>query len=518
MVENSAVKKYLKSITYPDVQWWKLYAFRDKVDEWTWFEFELNSKPQDKPTERGRKPEEKPPLVLDAIAAYAHEKILIVGRPGAGKTTLLARIAWQSAQKAQQDETAPIPVLVELKLYGEAGIWELIQTALENRDLYLEIADIKQLVKCNRLLLLADGFNELLTERARAEFKRFCGRKLRVIVTSRDSANDLGLERKLELQSPSPLQVEQFLEERLPNCDRARLKKLGDRVKDLGQTPLMIWMLYSIFRAKNEIPKTRGEAYQTFTALYTERAKDGIDLTESQSILSKFAFEMMQSQRIDDPTEVEARSLLGSEKILKLLVNNHLLQWQGELGKRRVRFCHQSLQEYYAAEGLRERLPDLSKGEGRKELQHKYLNYLKWTEPIALMLGFPEVSEKQALEVVRSGLEVDLWLGARLAGEVKSGLQQKTVSHILDLEVPQLLKFQLLGATHSSVAVPRLIDVFQTEDNIYRLMDAAFALRSLGSKAAVPALLCALAHKNEMTIARAYPEVRGVLLSGERLI
>jgi len=96
---------------------------------------------------------------------------------------------------------------------------------------------------------------------------------------------------------------------------------------------------------------------------------------------------------------------------------------------------------------------------------------------------------------------VDLMLGARLAGEVKSDLQQKTVSHILDLEVPQLLKFQLLGATHSSVAVPRLIDVFQTEDNIYRLMDAAFALRSLGSKAAVPALLCALAHKNEMTIA-----------------
>lgn len=46
---------------------------------------------------------------------------------------------------------------------------------------------------------------------------------------------------------------------------------------------------------------------------------------------------MMQSQKIDDPTdfrldisEAEAQNLLGSEKTLSHLVNLHLLQWKGK--------------------------------------------------------------------------------------------------------------------------------------------------------------------------------------------
>ncbi len=460
----------------------------DEVNEFTWFKFELNSKTQDKPTQPEEKPPEKTQLVLQAIDDYAHEKILIVGSPGAGKSTLLTRILWQAAERAQQDETAPIPVLVELKLYDEPGIWGLIQTALGNSDLDLEIPEIKQLIKDQRLLLLADGFNELPTDRARAEFRKFCGRNIPVIVTSRDAADNLGLERKLDLQPPSSQQVAWFLEERLPNSDRSQLQKLGDRVRDLGQTPLMIWMLYSIFQAKHEIPETRGEAYRTFTTLYTERAKEGIDLTESRFILSKLAFEMMQSPKLDDPTdfqldipEVDAQVLLGSEKTLKRLVDFHLLQWQGKPGNRKIRFCHQSLQEYYAAECLLQQLQHLSD----VDLQRQYLNYLKWTEAIALMLGLAD--KDQAVRVVELAIGVDLMLGARLAGEVKPQLQKQTVKLINALEVTEILRIELLGDTGSEVAIAALSKTLEDPDLIIRFK-AVDALEKIGSEQAITSI------------------------------
>jgi hypothetical protein len=66
-------------------------------------------------------------------------------------------------------------------------------------------------------------------------------------------------------------------------------------------------------------------------------------------------------------------------------------------------------------------LPPLLRGtEGVSddELKPEYLNYLKWTEPLALMLELVE-DEAQAVRVVRLALEVDLRLGASLAGAVK---------------------------------------------------------------------------------------------------
>ena len=141
---NEGFSDYLRSLCDSDAPWWKTYAFMDEIDHATWFEFELDSKTHDKSKQPGEEPTERTLPVLKAIEDYTHEKLLIVGSPGAGKSTLLSRLLWQAAQKAQQNATAPIPVLVELKLYGESGIWELIQTSLETCDLYLEIPDIKK--------------------------------------------------------------------------------------------------------------------------------------------------------------------------------------------------------------------------------------------------------------------------------------------------------------------------------------------------------------------------------------
>jgi predicted NACHT family NTPase len=323
----------------------------DEINDSTWFEFELYSKTEEKPKQPGQKPTEKMQPVLEAISEYANEKILIVGSPGAGKSTLLARVMSHAAQQALKNPKLPIPVLVELK--RESKIWELIQTALENHNLYLEISDIKRLIANKRLLLLADGFNVLPTETARAEFNDFCKREIPIIVTTRDFAGDVRIERKLQLQNLDSLKVKAFFQSRLPCQDQKQIQQLCERVKDFGQTPLMVWMLFSVFQKNGEIPATRGEAYRAFTTLYAERAKIGIELDESRSCLSKLAFEMMQGQKPTDFRldigEFEAQDSLGA-KTLKHLLKYHLLQATGKPGDRQIRFCHQSLQEYYAAE------------------------------------------------------------------------------------------------------------------------------------------------------------------------
>jgi hypothetical protein len=78
-------------------------------------------------------------------------------------------------------------------------------------------------------------------------------------------------------------------------------------------------------------------------------------------------------------------------------------------------------------------------------LKRDYLNLLKWTEPIALMLALVN-EEAQALRVVKLAMDdVDLMLGARLAGEVKASLQPKTVGWIDAQEIPIDSKSELLG-------------------------------------------------------------------------
>ncbi|MCY7274039.1 MAG: HEAT repeat domain-containing protein, partial [Phormidesmis sp. CAN_BIN44] len=372
-------------------------------------------------------------------------------------------------------------------------IWELIQTSLENCNLYLEVSDIKKLVEHRRLLLLADGFNELPSDRARTEFKKFCGRKIPVIVTSRDGTDDLGLERKLQIQPLTNAKVKAFLQSRLPGYAQAQIKKLGDRVKDFGQTPLMVWMLFSIFRQNGDIPNTRGEAYRAFTTLYAGRAKEGIDLDESRGLLSKLAFELMHSDKPTDfrldISEVDAQNLVGPEKALKHLVRNHLLQAKGKPGNCRISFCHQSLQEYYAAEALlvmlRDKHPDVMDDQ---RLQYFYLNYLKWTETISIALSLME-DEEIAVKIVRSALKVDWLLGARLAGEVRSEeSQKKTIVLVKALGVPEWVRVELLGKTRSKLALPSLIEFLRHPD-IHITRTAAAYIGDTGNALAIQILL-----------------------------
>ncbi|HEY9667441.1 MAG TPA: HEAT repeat domain-containing protein, partial [Coleofasciculaceae cyanobacterium] len=151
---------------------------------------------------------------------------------------------------------------------------------------------------------------------------------------------------------------------------------------------------------------------------------------------------------------------------------------------------HPPTQDSYATTRLVQQLPQMND----EQLKREYLNYLKWTQPIAQILAQVE-DEAQASRVVLLALEVDLRLGAKLAGAVKHELEPQTVRLIEELEIPQLLKIQLLGETGSEKAIPALEQALQDEDSGIR-ETAADALRDIGTDTAVSVLLQAL-NENE---------------------
>lgn len=520
--------KYLQSITEKFQVWWKRDASWMEIDESDWFKFGLKikipkSNREENSSYAGYEGKEHLPVpILEALDPIPNEPVLIIGKPGAGKSTFLAQFLQKAAEKALQDSTASIPVLIALKSYGEQpDITHLIRAAFEEENFLLGIPEpermvyIENLIKDKRLLLLADGVNELPEERVRNSLKAFCCKQMPMIFTTRDtSAGNLGIQKKLEIQPLSSGEVEKFLRDRLPGRDQNRVRELCDRVRDFGQTPLMAWMLYSVFKQKDTIPATRGEAYREFTTIYSERAKEGIDLEQSRSLLCKLAFEMMRSHKLEDfrleISEDDAKDLFGElnqEHALRHLRNHHLLQNEQRPGNCKLRFCHQSLQEYYAAEELfrmaRQGEIDLTS----KEFQQFYLNYQKWTEPIALMLGLIDESNfrgsgrERVEQIINLALSVDLMLSARLAGEVKEEFQEKTIELVNQCklpnnrEVPERFRVELLGRTRSKKAIPYVLPMLEAEDeDIYK--EAAKWLGDLEAKAAIPKLQDKLSNLN----------------------
>lgn len=186
-----------------------------------------------------------------------------------------------------------------------------------------------------------------------------------------------------------------------------------------------------------------------------------ISKAQAEKILATF----LASERTPDVEDTAK-----AKEWLEDLVEWHLLQVASD--RERIEFHHQLFQEYYAAEWLLLKLAELSD----EELKYNYLNYLKWTEPLAMALGLVD-SPDLVVRVVKLALEVDLYLGARLAGEATLSLQPATVNVLLQQGFQLSLTIWLLEQTQSQNALPLLLDVLKNgcSDTRWR------ATRALGS-------------------------------------
>ncbi|WP_231948113.1 NACHT domain-containing protein [Phormidesmis priestleyi] len=443
-----------------------------------------------------------------------HQKspqVLLVGKPGSGKSTALKRLLWEEAQAALTNPGLLIPVLVELReLDGSnhKSVLDLLEATFRRNKLRLKQDLIEDLLFEGRILVLLDGLNEVPTAICEVESFRADYEQVPMVFTSRELGTSIAIEHKLEMVSLTEPQMRRFVEMRLPGHAKALLKAMGDRLRDLAETPLMLTMLCEVYRPDQPVPQNRGELFrrkfiQDYDTIH--KAEGTIVVSEGfyefkNELLQHLAGCMMRFG--DQPTEFvlqidrrtaedwlekwlrqrgETDPATKAKRWLKDLLKYHLLQVASEPNK--IEFHHQLFQEYYAAEQLLRQLPQLN----NDCLKWDYLNYLKWTEPFALMLELVE-DEQEALRVVRSALEVDWQLGARLAGKVKPEWQEQTIEMVRSLNLPQMFKIHLLGVGRSKAAIPALIECLKDEDSFIR-GKAAFALGEIGSDSVIQSLI-----------------------------
>ncbi|NEO76935.1 HEAT repeat domain-containing protein [Moorena sp. SIO4G3] len=504
---------YLASIRNTYAQWWQVYTLTDVEDRKRkqqqqtprLFDFGLmvqTIKSEQPQRNQNREETERLPI-LEGLRKYADDHVLLVGRPGSGKSTALVQLL------ADEGIQGKIPVLVELRYY-QTSVLELVRNFLKRHGVLLDSTDIERLLFEGQFLLLIDGVNELPSEAARSDltqFRKDYQKRTPMIFTTRDLGvgGDLGIEKKLEMQPLSTEQMSEFVRKYLPQQGEQMLEQLGDRLREFGETPLLLWMLCSLFQAQGEIPSNLGLVFR-LTESYSKEIKQDVKVSDNNSrkfwpeLLQQLGFVMTTGDNPDQPEDIsvaiaktKAEEILTNYLLKKAVVNpnvcaktwlddllnHHLIQQSGEL----IEFRHQLIQEYYTAEYLLKQLPRLSD----QELQQNYLNYLKWTETLALMLELVD-NQKQANRVVRLGLDVDWQLGARLVVAVKPEFQEQTVELVARLEVPKFFKIELLGITASDRAIPELSKWLDDHDSYVR-SSAAEALEKIGTEATIDPLI-----------------------------
>jgi HEAT repeat protein/energy-coupling factor transporter ATP-binding protein EcfA2 len=446
--------------------------------------------------------------VLTGLRKYAlgedREHVLLAGRPGSGKSTALKQLAIALAEEGQ------VPVLVQLK--GDRTVPELIQAEFRRAKQRVTLEQIEDWLLADQLILLLDGVNEIPNDDLRRGLAQFREDNLTVpmIFTTRELAvgGDFGIGKRLEMKPLSESQMREFVKKYLPEHGEQLLRQLRDRLREIAETPLFLKMLCDVFKQTREIPQNKGELFRQFDRNYERLKKDYVPVSKNfwefkSEVLQHLAFSMIQADG-QKPTDLwltiskhRAESLLENwlhqrgvvdaptkaKEWLKDLCNHHLLQDAAKLGE--IEFHHQLFQEYYAAEYLLQKLPALLEDENK--FKRDYLNYLKWTEAIALMLALVE-EEALALRVVKLAIDTDLRLGARLSGEIQPKLQKQPIGWIEKMVLPESLKVKLLGSTKSIEAMPSLLEAIQDPDFSAR-WDAATALGRVNGQESIRALL-----------------------------
>ncbi len=352
---------YLESLCNDDkyVRWWNAYTLTDVIGQQRVeqerspfsldFMVETVKPAKGEPSQAQEKTERFD--VLEGLRKYAKEHVLLVGRPGSGKSTALARLLLEESQARREinfpansesrlktagspaisplpygnakgvqrtsamsqgiDSLADsrIPVLVELRYY-QTSILDLIRDFCKRHRLLLDTATIEQLLFAGDLLLLVDGINELPSKAARQDLYKFrqdYEKTTPMIFTTRDLGvgGDLGITNKLEMQPLTAEQMQQFVRAYLPQQGEQMLQQLGDRLREFGETPLLLMMLCSLFNATGSIPPNLGLVFRQFTQSYNDKLKQDIPVTDESRrwwfpLLKHLAFHMTKGDKLTD--------------------------------------------------------------------------------------------------------------------------------------------------------------------------------------------------------------------------
>jgi tetratricopeptide (TPR) repeat protein len=331
---------------------------------------------------------------LEDVLQQGQGPLLLVGEGGSGKTTSLLYTAARAADRARVDDTAPVPVFINLARLTElndlADLLQLIADSVPLLESWNELSDLG-ILKGRRLLFLFDSFNEMperLQTNATVVLKRF-------VEKQKDHVCLIGSRPvpQIEQLSRQPSQFRVFEILRLTSDQvRGFLEDLGlgslydrmpNELRDLAGNPFMLLAIARTLAGVPErtLPRNRGKLYESFARgwMKNEESKRSHSVEYSfervkEPLLAYLALRMtsagLTSLIWTDDVEQEVETQLADihERIKRRggmpqewTVDRCLDETLGDGLLKRVsdqlHFMHQSLQEYFTGVYFRKLFP-----------------------------------------------------------------------------------------------------------------------------------------------------------------
>ncbi len=349
---------------------------------------------------------------LELVQNPDFKHLFILGKPGSGKTTFLKYIALQ----ALHGRLEKLPIFIPLKAFADSGLD--LPSYLEKKFAVCRFPDagvvIDYLLSSGQAIVLLDGLDEVNKEEGHRE--RVLDmlndlstqyRASQMLITCRIAANEYQFEnfKYVEMADFSDWQIQQFVTKWFTEKDDCQpfLEELQNdkRLKELGQSPLLLTLLCLVFEANREIPKARSDLYyEAIDALLRkwdagrkikrDEIYRGLSIGRKRNLFARLAAEAFnQGQFLIPQATVEARITqflqalppqhepadIDSEHVLKAIEAQHGILV--ERANRIYSFSHLSFQEYFTARYLVE-------GQGRLEGLFAHITDKKWHEVFLL--------------------------------------------------------------------------------------------------------------------------------------
>lgn len=311
-------------------------------------------------------------------------RFVILGDPGMGKSTSLNYLAYIAAERCLHNESAPVPLLLNLSAWGRQGeldIDTVEQVAQPTLAQFLAFnwplaSHLEDLIAEGEVCVFLDGLNEM------GEHSADFARQLRewigsprgpryCVLTCR--ADDYTSE--LDLNLPTVMldvldeaAIKTFVGLRLKERAAVFLDRLHTKKEalELAETPYYLAAMLFLYTHTEAFPDTLAQLLKQLNVLGWQREADRRpDMTPLETInrvLARIAFTMIeQNQPLEVSNDWMIRQIINKVRIFQKdedrISAARLLEDARASGivavhARRVTFKHQLLQEYFAATEL----------------------------------------------------------------------------------------------------------------------------------------------------------------------
>lgn len=296
-----------------------------------------------------------------------HRALVILGEPGAGKTTTLCKIAFESARALLSGKPGPVPLFVHLSQQKGREPFDFIRAEWEQRV----GSDCADVLAHGRVLLLADGINELPRGDERAEqlkawreFTEDYGKANRIIFSGRerDYSNELNLPR-VRIEPLDDARIADYVHRNDADSLGEILDDPRTRLREMARNPFNLWLLVWAWHCDQRGMDNHGRLLDWFVGeLYTREEmlahRGWLHRDAQKQALAHLAYTMQEQGYTLFPLK-EARAVLppavevnGEEIVIKpadLFRFARAATLLDPALEPDVRFYHHLLQEYFAA-------------------------------------------------------------------------------------------------------------------------------------------------------------------------